>query len=59
MADKMFDELVKQGKPVGEIIGIDSFLVKVRGLQPTNVTPLSVSRMAAKATSTMSTKTTW
>lgn len=37
MADKMFDDLVKQGKPVGEIIGIDSFLVKVRGLQPTNV----------------------
>jgi len=37
VADKMFEDLVKQGKPVGEIIGIDSFLVKVRGLQPTNV----------------------
>ena len=35
--DKMFEDLVTQGKPVGEIIGIDSFLVKVRGLQPANV----------------------
>jgi F-type H+/Na+-transporting ATPase subunit alpha len=35
--DKMFQELVEKGKPVGEIIGIDSFLVKVRGLQPCNV----------------------
>lgn len=35
--DKFFDELVAKGNPVGEIIGIDSFLVKVRGLQPTNV----------------------
>jgi F-type H+-transporting ATPase subunit alpha len=37
VADKMFEKLVEQGKPVGEIIGIDSFMVKVRGLQPTNV----------------------
>lgn len=35
--DKLFQDLVKKGSPVGEIIGIDSFLVKVRGLQPTNV----------------------
>jgi F-type H+-transporting ATPase subunit alpha len=35
--DKMFEKLVADGKPVGEIIGIDSFLVKVRGLQPANV----------------------
>ncbi|HSX05984.1 MAG TPA: sodium-transporting two-sector ATPase [Candidatus Saccharimonadales bacterium] len=35
--DKMFQELVDKGSPVGEIIGIDSFLVKVRGLQPCNV----------------------
>jgi len=33
----MFEQLVQKGNPVGEIIGIDSFLVKVRGLQPTNV----------------------
>src|SRR3954468_7696032 len=37
MSDRMFDELVAAEKPVGEIIGIDSFLVKIRGLQPTNV----------------------
>jgi len=37
MQDKMFQDLVDRGNPVGEIIGIDSFLIKVRGLQPTNV----------------------
>src|SRR6187402_1817520 len=35
--DKLFQELVDKGNPVGEIIGIDSFLIKVRGLQPCNV----------------------
>lgn len=34
---KRFDTLVKAGNPVGEIIGIDSFMVSVKGLQPTNV----------------------
>lgn len=34
---KVFESLVAAGNPVGEIIGIDSFLVKVRGLQPCNV----------------------
>src|SRR6195952_579327 len=37
MQDKMFEQLVAKGNPVGEIIGIDSFLVKVRGLQPCNI----------------------
>ncbi len=38
MADsKYFEKLVAKGNPVGEIIGIDSFMVSVRGLQPTNV----------------------
>jgi len=37
MQDKLFQELVDKGNPVGEIIGLDSFLVKVRGLQPCNV----------------------
>ncbi|HSX30530.1 MAG TPA: sodium-transporting two-sector ATPase, partial [Candidatus Saccharimonadales bacterium] len=37
MQDKLFAELVDRGNPVGEIIGIDSFLVKIRGLQPCNV----------------------
>lgn len=35
--DAMFKELVEKGNPVGEIVGIDSFLIKVRGLQPCNV----------------------
>ena len=34
---KIFDTLVEAGHPVGEIVGIDSFLVKVKGLYPTNV----------------------
>jgi F-type H+/Na+-transporting ATPase subunit alpha len=37
MRDKQFEELVAKGNPVGEIIGLDSFMIKVRGLQPTNV----------------------
>ena len=37
MASKVFEKLVAEGKPVGEIVGIDSFMVKVKGLQPTNV----------------------
>ena len=37
VASNIFDKLVKKGNPVGEIIGIDSFLIKVRGLQPCNV----------------------
>ncbi len=34
---KKFEALVASGNPVGEIIGIDSFMVQVRGLQPANV----------------------
>lgn len=33
----LFTKLVNAGNPVGEILGIDSFMVKVKGLQPTNV----------------------
>ena len=32
--NKHFDKLVQAGNPVGEIIAIDRFLVRVRGLQP-------------------------
>lgn len=32
--NKHFDRLVSAGNPVGEIIAIDKFLIKVRGLQP-------------------------
>jgi F-type H+/Na+-transporting ATPase subunit alpha len=35
--DKHFQELVDAGNSVGEIIGVDRFLVRVRGLQPINV----------------------
>lgn len=34
---KMFEKLVSDGNPVGEVIAADSFMVKVKGLQPTNV----------------------
>lgn len=34
---KVFEKLVANGNPVGEIIGIDSFMISVKGLQPTNV----------------------
>ncbi len=35
--NKHFDSLVAAGKPVGEVIAIDRFMIKVRGLQPTNL----------------------
>lgn len=35
-SDKQFQDLVNKGNPVGEVIGIDSFMIKVRGLQPAN-----------------------
>lgn len=34
---KVFEERVEAGSPVGEIFAIDAFMVKVKGLQPTNV----------------------
>lgn len=33
-ADKHFERLVEAGNPVGEIIAVDKFLIKVRGLHP-------------------------
>ena len=33
----MFEKLVASGNPVGEIFGLDAFMVKVKGMQPTNV----------------------
>jgi F-type H+/Na+-transporting ATPase subunit alpha len=32
-----FDRLVKAGHPVGEVIGVENFLVRVSGLQPCNI----------------------
>lgn len=38
MADKShFDKLVASGQPVGEIVGVDKFLIKVKGLNPVNL----------------------
>ena len=35
--NKHFDQLIASGKPVGEVIAVDRFMIKVRGLQPTNL----------------------
>jgi F-type H+-transporting ATPase subunit alpha len=35
--NKHFESLVKAGNPIGEIIAVDKFLVKLRGLQPSPV----------------------
>ncbi len=35
--NKHFDQLVASGKPVGEVIAVDRFMIEVRGLQPTNL----------------------
>ncbi len=34
--NKHFDQLVAAGNPVGEVISVDRFLVRVRGMQPVN-----------------------
>lgn len=35
--NKHFDQLIAAGKPVGEVIAVDRFMIQVRGLQPTNL----------------------
>ena len=37
MSDTHFQRLVESGKPVGEVIGVNKFLVHVKGLQPINI----------------------
>ena len=32
-----FDKLVDAGKPVGEVIGVEKFIIKIRGLQPCRI----------------------
>ena len=32
--NRHFDKLVEAGNPVGEVIAVEKFLIKVRGLQP-------------------------
>lgn len=36
MSSKRYEELLKEGKPVGEVIAVDGFLVTVKGLFPAN-----------------------
>ncbi|HEX8226806.1 MAG TPA: sodium-transporting two-sector ATPase [Candidatus Saccharimonadales bacterium] len=35
--NRHFDALVNKGNPVGEVVGVDRFLVRVKGLQPVNI----------------------
>ena len=38
MSDQLhFDNLVKSGQPVGEVIAVDKFLIKIEGLNPVNL----------------------
>ena len=34
--NRHFDQLVSAGKPVGEVIAVDRFIIKVKGMQPVN-----------------------
>jgi F-type H+-transporting ATPase subunit alpha len=38
--NKHFDRLVASGQPIGEVLGVDHFLVRVRGMQPVNLRAL-------------------
>lgn len=40
--NKHFEELVKTGSPIGEVISTDHFLITVRGLHPTNIHALVI-----------------
>jgi F-type H+-transporting ATPase subunit alpha len=35
--NRHFDQLVQLGRPVGEVVAVDRFLVKVKGMQPINL----------------------
>ncbi|HSX35665.1 MAG TPA: sodium-transporting two-sector ATPase [Patescibacteria group bacterium] len=35
--NRHFDQLVAAGKPVGEVIAVDRFMVRVKGMQPSNL----------------------
>lgn len=35
--NRHFDSLVAAGKPVGEVIGVDRYLVRIKGLHPANI----------------------
>lgn len=49
MADSShFDKLVATGKPVGEVIGVDKFVIRVKGLNPINVHALVMFKDGSK-----------
>jgi len=35
--NRHFDQLVASGQPVGEVIAVDRFMIRIKGLQPTNL----------------------
>lgn len=35
--NRHFDQLVKSGRPVGEVVAVERFLVRIKGLQPVNI----------------------
>jgi F-type H+-transporting ATPase subunit alpha len=39
-ASKHFDKLVEAGNPVGEVVGVEKFLIRIKGLQPCTVQAL-------------------
>jgi F0F1-type ATP synthase alpha subunit len=41
-ANRSFKRLVDAGRPVGEVIAVNTFLVEVKGLQPVNTHSLVV-----------------
>ena len=38
--NRHFDHLVEKGSPIGEIIGIEEFIIKIKGMQPVNIRAL-------------------
>lgn len=43
-----FDKLVASGRPVGEVIAVDKFLIKVKGLNPSNIHSLVMFKDGSK-----------
>lgn len=35
--NRHFDYLIEKGNPIGEVIGIDQFLIKIKGMQPVSI----------------------
>jgi len=38
--NRHFDQLIAAGKPVGEVIAVDRFMIKIKGMQPCNLNAL-------------------